>query len=123
MGNPIRFVDPDGQDVWEMDYNGRVKWISQSEEHTMYALNKDGNRTGQSITIQDRAIFDGLTATGEASDYAASFTGGNPTELASVFLFGADNSNAEWRFSRYDEGNGDQYASGTVHNDVLAISP
>ena len=52
----------------------------------MYALNKDGNRTGQSITIQDRAIFDGLTATGEASDYAASFTGGNPTELASVFL-------------------------------------
>lgn len=21
MGNPIRFVDPDGQDVWEMDYN------------------------------------------------------------------------------------------------------
>ena len=54
----------------------------------MYALNKDGNRTGQSITIQDRAIFDGLTATGEASDYAASFTGGNPTELASVFLFG-----------------------------------
>ena len=123
MGNPIRFVDPDGQDVWEMDYNGRVKWISQSEEHTMYALNKDGNRTGQSITIQDRAIFDGLTATGEASDYAASFTGGNPTELASVFLFGADNSNAEWRFSRYDEGNGDQYAIGTVHNDGLAISP
>ena len=50
MGNPIRFVDPDGQDVWEMDYNGRVKWISQSEEHTMYALNKDGNRTGQSKT-------------------------------------------------------------------------
>ena len=97
--------------------------ISQSEEHTMYALNKDGNRTGQSITIQDRAIFDGLTATGEASDYAASFTGGNPTELASVFLFGADNSNAEWRFSRYDEGNGDQYAIGTVHNDGLAISP
>ena len=76
MGNPIRFVDPNGEDVWEMDYNGRVKWISQSEEHTMYALNKDDNRTGQSITIQDRAIFDGLTATGEASDYAASFTGG-----------------------------------------------
>lgn len=66
----------------------------------MYALNKDGERTGQSITIKARAIFDGLTATGEASDYAVSYAGDDPAELASVFLFGADNSNAEWRFSR-----------------------
>jgi len=40
-----------------------------------------------------------------------------------VFLFGADNSNAEWRFSRYNSGNGDQYAIGTVHKGNLAISP
>lgn len=106
-----------------MNHKGEVRWISESKEHTMYALSKDSNRTGQSITIKDRAIFDGLASTGKASDYTASYTGGNPTELAAVFLFGADNSNAEWRFSRYDEGNGDQYAVGTAHDDGLAISP
>ena len=78
-----------------MNHKGEIRWISESKEHTMYALSKDGNRTGQSITIKDRAIFDGLASTGKASDYTASYTGGNPTELAAVFLFGADNSNAE----------------------------
>ena len=121
--NPVRFIGPTGEDIWEMDYDGRIRWIEKSDIHIMRALDKGGARTGQSITVQDRTIFDGLTATGETSDYAASYTGGNPTELASIFLFGADNSNAEWRFSRYDEGNGDQYAIGTVHNDGLAISP
>ena len=123
MGNPINFVDPDGEDVWEMDYKGRVKWVSPSQEHVMYALDKDGNRTGQSITIKDRTIFDDLAATGKASDYTASYTIGNPTELASVFLFGADNSKAEWTFSRFNNGNGDQYAVGTIHKDDLAIRP
>lgn len=52
-----------------------------------------------------------------------SYAGGDPADLASVLLFGADSSNAEWRFSRYDEGKGDQYAIGTVHNDGLAILP
>lgn len=123
LNNPVRYIDPDGRDIWEMDHNGEVKWIGESREHTLYALNKDGGRTGQSITISDRSIFDGLAATGEKSNYKVSYTGGAPTELASVFLFGADNSDVEWRFSRYDAGGGDQYAIGTAHIDDLAISP
>jgi RHS repeat-associated protein len=116
INNPLRFIDPDGRDIWEMDYLGRIIWIEESEEHTMYALDKSGARTGQSVTIKDRSIFDNLAATGKNSNYKASFTYGNPSELASVFLFGADNSGVEWRFSRFDVGNGDQYAIGTAHD-------
>ena len=122
LNNPLRYVDPDGRDVWEMDHQGRTRWIEESEKHTMYALNSDGVRTGQSITISDRSIFDNLTSTGSNSGYTASYSGGNPSELASVFLFGADNSNVEWRFSRYNEGNGDQYAVGTAHINDLSPS-
>lgn len=43
-----------------MDHQGRVRWIEESKEHTLYALNKDGGRTGASITIGNRSIFDGL---------------------------------------------------------------
>jgi len=61
----VRFIDPDGMDIWEMDYWGKVKWIDHSEQHTMYTLNKKGNRTEQLITIKDRSIFDGLATTGK----------------------------------------------------------
>jgi RHS repeat-associated protein len=121
--NPIIKIDPDGMDEWEMDYDGRIRRIKESRKHTLYALDKDGVRTGQSITIKNKSIFDGLTATGMESGYAASYVHGNPSELASVFLFGADNSNVEWRFSRYDTGDGDRYAIGTIHEESLAIAP
>ncbi|MCS3282146.1 hypothetical protein NXV73_05255 [Bacteroides salyersiae] len=60
MNNPVRFIDPDGTDVWELRYDGTVEWIEESEKHTMYALNQDGERTGASISISDRTIFDQL---------------------------------------------------------------
>jgi hypothetical protein len=76
-------------------FNGSIRWIEESKKHTMYALDKDGARTGSSITITDRSIFDGLAETGKASNYAKSFVHGSLSELASVFLFTADNSNVE----------------------------
>ena len=121
--NPIRNVDPTGMDVWEMDYNGHVYWREESDIHTLYALDAEGQRTGNSITLRNRNVFDNLANSGLNSNYTLTFSKGNPSELAAVFLFATDNSNAEWRFSRYDIGNGNQYAIGTVHDSGLAISP
>lgn len=120
LNNPIRYIDPNGMDVWEMDYSGRVRWIEESNQHTMYALDKAGERTGQSLTLQSRDVFDALTSSGANG---VTFAHGRPSDLASVFLFGADNTNVEWRFSRYNEGNGDKYAVGTRHENDLAINP
>lgn len=41
-------------------------------------------------------------------------------------MFGADNSGVEWRFSRYDVGNGNEYAIGARHDEYAnrtAIHP
>ncbi len=121
--NPVRFVDPDGRDVWEINNKGEIIWKERSEMHRLYSLNKDGSRNETNfVEIKDRSVLDGLTVTGKESNYTVSFAHGDPTDLASIFLFASDNSNAEWRFSRYNIGNGDQYAVGTAHNSGLAIS-
>ena len=119
--NPVNRIDPDGRDDWHLHkMTGMTEWMDKSEEHMLHALDKDGNRTGISLTIKDRSVFDQL-AGGGGKKGSPSFAHGKPSDLASVFLFAADNSNAEWRFSRYNAGNGDQYAIGTAHDSHLAI--
>ena len=114
--NPLRFIDPNGMDIWEMDINGKVILKDYSDDHIMYALDADGNRTGRSLTLSSGSVFEALATSGKESGYTKSFATGSPSDLAAVFLFGADNSNVEWRFSRYNEGQGDRYAMGTVHD-------
>lgn len=105
MNNPVRFVDPDGKDVWELQPNGTVTWIKESEKHTMYALNEDGERTGASITISDRSIFDQLTENDGQGTYAIS----SSHETGDVFLFAADNTNVEWGLDGFQGKNNRQY--------------
>lgn len=105
MNNPVRFVDPDGKDVWELQPNGTVTWIKESEKHTMYALNEDGERTGASITISDRSIFDQLTENDGQGTYAIS----SSHETGDVFLFAADNTNVEWGLDGFQGKNSRNY--------------
>ncbi|WP_291530578.1 JAB-like toxin 1 domain-containing protein [Bacteroides sp. UBA939] len=115
MNNPVRYVDPDGRDVWEMQQDGTVKWIEESKEHTLYALNKQGERTGASITITDRTIFDQLTENRNPKDYDGSYAISDSHEVGDVFLFAANNSNVEWGLEGYQGEEGRQYVLRTQH--------
>ena len=33
--NPVNFVDPDGEDVWEINSNGIITWVEESDEHRL----------------------------------------------------------------------------------------
>lgn len=56
MGNPIRFVDPNGEDVWEFDSSGNiVNHIVTKEMDAFYMVNKvDGEwqRTGAGLEYE-----------------------------------------------------------------------
>lgn len=56
MGNPIRFVDPNGEDVWEFDSSGNiVNHIVTKEMDAFYMVNKvDGEwqRTGADLNTE-----------------------------------------------------------------------
>lgn len=117
FNNPVRFIDPDGRDVWELQPDGTVKWIEKSEEHTMYALNEDGERTGASITISNRSIFDQLTETKNKNDYNGNYAISGSEEVGDVFLFAANNTNVEWGLEGYQGEDGRQYVIRTEHKD------
>ena len=123
--NPINRVDPTGLIWYSLNDQGHIQVMRDADGNILgKGDNFDKLWSGSNhIRINDQSILSGLAETGKASNFAKSFVHGSPSELASVFLFASDNSNAEWRFSRYNAGSGDQYAIGTVHNSSLAISP
>ena len=116
--NPIKVVDPNGEDEWELYPDGKVLWKRQSEQHTLYAVNSKGERTGNSLTLKNRQIFDDLASSGKSSNYSNSHAvGGENTQddMLNVFKFAADNSTVEWRVDRFRDNGNSSYAVGTVH--------
>ena len=116
--NSLRVVDPNGEDEWEINPKGEVVWIKESEKHTLYAVNYKGERTGNSLTLKNRQVFDDLASSGKSSNYTNTrATGGEDTQddMINVFKFAADNSKVEWRVDRYRDNGHSAYAVGTVH--------
>ena len=116
--NPLVIVDPNGEDEWEINPKGEVVWIKESEKHTLYAVNYKGERTGNSLTLKNRQVFDDLASSGKSSNYTNTrATGGEDTQddMINVFKFAADNSKVEWRVDRYRDNGHSSYAVGTVH--------
>ena len=54
--NPIKLVDPEGMDVWEIDRKGNVTWKEKSEKTTVNAVNKKGERTS-SVSLSNDNIL------------------------------------------------------------------
>ena len=116
--NPIKVIDPNGEDEWEIYPDGKVLWKKQSEQHTLYAVNAKGERTGNSLTLKNRQIFDDLASSGKSSDYSNSHAVGGENmqdDMLKVFKFAADNSMVEWRVDRFRDNGHSSYAAGTVH--------
>jgi RHS repeat-associated protein len=114
-GNPVNRVDVDGMDIWELSVNGQITWKEKSENHQLVALDEKGNRTNNSITVTDRSILDQLSENREGTDSNYAIT--QLSEVSTVFLFAANNSNVEWSLSGYNNGKKKIYVLGTDYSD------
>ena len=65
-------------DIWEMNRKGEIKWSESSDEHRLYAIDSENNRSIDYIIVKNPDIDD----------------------FFKVFLFAADNSDVEWSLHR-----------------------
>ena len=111
--NPVRLVDPDGRDVWEVSKDGHVQRTSdeggKKKQIVKYA---NGNTT----TFKGRRYHNIMSDLSATSDNGVSSTVGGEdmqSAYAKVFKSMADNTNVEWIMHRYSD---DNYALGTKHH-------
>lgn len=107
--NPVKLVDPNGEDIWEIDKKGDIKWKERSNDNILYSIDENGKR-GNKVEISDQEILKQLTKTngkcmiqrnleGKEIDkfYAYVAMSDNKEDMAKLFVFFSENtSNCEW---------------------------
>ncbi|MBP5541081.1 MAG: hypothetical protein J6X88_05460 [Bacteroidales bacterium] len=95
--NPVKLVDPDGRDVWEVDKNGRITNVGSDggckTQTIKYANGQTASFTGEYY----HSILSYLTNT---NSYGVSLHNGENDEggaMADVFFSMAMNTDVEWR--------------------------
>ena len=106
--NPVKLVDPDGRDVWEVDKAGNVSHINDKGGYKMQFVTYS---TGKKITYTGNFYHDILSNISHASYYTGCGLAGS--SMAELFLDMANNSDSEWEMARYNNGN---YYLGTIHD-------
>ena len=118
--NPVKLVDPDGRDVWEVSEDGRVKNKGDA-----------GGKQKQTVVYANgnSEVFSGKYYHSILSDLTSEESGGLSQSEGSVkkkyamgnlFLSLADNTNVEWALHKFKGG---KYAISTLHNRELSASP
>ena len=130
MWNPVKLVDPDGKDVWEVDKNGHIKNVG-SEGGDKTQTIKYAN--GYTATFSGEYYKSILTDLNIGSEKEAKLSNGTKASLSksegsaerknamgNLFLSLADNTDVEWSIQKYKGG---KYTLSTLHLDDKSASP
>jgi len=93
--NPMRIVDPDGRDDWEVDKLGQLHWKSRSDKDVIRSS------SGESITVKDGVLNRGQSYTKNNNGYLLLNFGGDSKNADEVFRFLADNTDVEFSLIGY----------------------
>ena len=110
--NPVRLVDPDGRDVWEVDNKGNVTRKSDEGGSSKQTVNYANGYSKSFRGSKYHQIMSDLSKR-EHNDVSSSYGNSHmQSAYANVFKTMADNTDVEWIMERYSD---NHYALGTKH--------
>lgn len=122
LNNPMRFVDPDGRDVWEINEDGSIaKRTEDKTQDAFHMVNADGQRIdGQSIVFKYGTIT-GVTnpvnSKGESSTIFSVQGDDNATQLFEFMANPGETTNVEWSHVKIGTEESQRNWVGTSHSD------
>ena len=142
MNNPVRFIDPTGQDVWEINSQGEI--INRIEDKTQdafytvaqdadgnyqrtYTIDSDGNINYNSISFEYGTVTAVRTPTINVRDKDGNITtrqlttfemkgDNNATQLFEFMANPETTTNVEWSQAKVGTKNSERNIIGTSHN-------
>ena len=117
--NPVKLVDPDGQDVWSVSEDGTVQRTGNDGGARKQTVNYANGTVATFRGNKYHKIMSDLSTKGN-NNVSSSFGNENmQTAFAKVFKAMADNTNVEWGIERYTD---NTYSIGTKHDKMLTPS-
>ena len=116
VNNPMKYIDIDGKDVWEIDANGNVvNYIKTKEHDRLNVINSKGESVAsmqyeygtishQTIEAKDGSSYDMFTICGDDNGTAA-------------FEMLAQNTDVEWTIGQFDKNSGIPNLLTTSHSE------
>ena len=125
--NPIKVVDPNGEDEWEVNQSGYIRHIQNNKPDRLYAVYGYGKESWgkRKSDVEPLDVDKSIMNTMDNRDKYTTFsTQNNRAKMDELFNFFADNTDVEWtQLSMHDfDGNNYDYLS-TSHDNINSDLP
>ena len=129
--NPIKVVDPNGEDEYEFDeYGCYIRTITNAQADIIHIVNGDGERTASSQSFSYGSVIsqpnNDVPSNNSTLPDATMFQVVDEGTASAIFEFFSENTSVEWgNVSAETKDNGCEYTIGTNHmegkNNISAI--
>ena len=120
--NPIKVIDPNGEDEWEVNEVGNIRCIHNDKPDRLYAVSgtQKGEWGERKSDVKPLDVDKSIMNTLQSRDENTSFSAMNKREqMDNLFDFLADNTNVEWTQISTHDAKGDNFDYLTTSHDNL----
>lgn len=121
-GNPVRYIDPDGNDIAKFDTNGNLMSYKERKGDDVVKIVSIDSDSGKRKVINKQKFKDGTITRPNIEDNEITFN--SQTESEAIFIYLALNTDVEWSLVEYSDGTSAQIGNshGKINNTTLRKS-